>query len=83
MPLRRLTCSRRIGTQALARYPRAEWERHTVGKVMRPDAAAIAIGPDPDAIQALAPAPGDEVGRRPFPRGGRQRDVHELLSRSR
>lgn len=42
-----------IGTQALARYPRAEWERHTVAEVMKPDGEAQRIRPDTDALQAL------------------------------
>lgn len=43
-----------ITTQALAELPRAEWERHTVGDVMRRDLGPIAIAPDADAVDALA-----------------------------
>jgi Zn-dependent protease/CBS domain-containing protein len=43
-----------IGTRALARIPREEWEHHTVGEVMSHDLRAITIRPDADALQALA-----------------------------
>jgi Zn-dependent protease/CBS domain-containing protein len=43
-----------ITTQALARYPREEWELHTVGEVMRHDLDRYSIGPDADALQALS-----------------------------
>jgi Zn-dependent protease/CBS domain-containing protein len=42
-----------IDTTGLARFPRQEWERHTVGEVMRHDFQAIAISPDADALEAL------------------------------
>src|SRR5207247_1317975 len=32
-----------ISTRALASYPREEWDRHTVGEVMRHDLDAISI----------------------------------------
>jgi Zn-dependent protease/CBS domain-containing protein len=43
-----------IGTRALSRYPREEWGQHTVAEVMHHDLRAITIGPDADALQALA-----------------------------
>jgi Zn-dependent protease/CBS domain-containing protein len=42
-----------ISTQALARYPRPEWERHRVGEVMRHDLQEVTIPPTADALQAL------------------------------
>ena len=42
-----------ITTQDLAVYPRDEWDRHTVGEVMRRDFAGVTIRPDADALQAL------------------------------
>src|SRR5205823_5910591 len=43
-----------ISTRVLANYPRAEWEQHTVGEVMRHDVEAISIAPEADALEALA-----------------------------
>jgi Zn-dependent protease len=40
-------------TQALAKVPRSEWDRHTVGEVMRHDLEALTISPDADALEAL------------------------------
>jgi Zn-dependent protease/CBS domain-containing protein len=42
-----------VSTQALAQIPREEWDRHTVGEVMRRDVDAVSIPPDMDALQAL------------------------------
>jgi Zn-dependent protease/CBS domain-containing protein len=42
-----------ITTQALAQLPRGEWDRHTVGEVMRHDVRALTIRPDDDAVHAL------------------------------
>jgi Zn-dependent protease len=42
-----------ISTQALARFPRAEWDRHTVAEVMRQDLQAVTISPQMDALEAL------------------------------
>jgi CBS domain-containing protein len=42
-----------IGTGALARYPRDEWDRHHVGEAMRRDLRAVSIGPATDALHAL------------------------------
>jgi CBS domain-containing protein len=43
-----------ISTQALSRLPREDWERHTVGEVMRHDTGDITISPRADAMQALS-----------------------------
>jgi Zn-dependent protease/CBS domain-containing protein len=42
-----------IGTQVLGKYPREEWNRHTVGEAMRRDVEALIIAPDADALEAL------------------------------
>jgi Zn-dependent protease len=42
-----------ISTQSLARFPRAEWELHSVGEVMRHDLRPVSISPDADALEAL------------------------------
>jgi Zn-dependent protease/CBS domain-containing protein len=42
-----------IGTRALGRYPRSEWNRHTVHEAMDDDLAGVTIPPDADALQAL------------------------------
>jgi Zn-dependent protease len=42
-----------ISTQALARFPRAEWDRHTVAEVMRQDLQSVTISPQTDALEAL------------------------------
>jgi Zn-dependent protease len=42
-----------INTQALANYPRGEWDRHTVGEAMNPDLRDVSIPPDTDALDAL------------------------------
>jgi predicted transcriptional regulator len=42
-----------VDTRALALVPRAEWERHTVGEVMRHDLGPVTIAPDADALEAL------------------------------
>jgi len=43
-----------ITTRDVAQVPRAEWENHTVGETMRHDLDAFQIGPDADALHALA-----------------------------
>jgi Zn-dependent protease/CBS domain-containing protein len=43
-----------VSTQSLSAIPREEWDRHTVGEVMRHDVAAVSIPPDADALQALS-----------------------------
>ena len=43
-----------ITTQEMAQLPREEWDRHTVGEVMRHDVGALTVRPDADALQALA-----------------------------
>jgi Zn-dependent protease/CBS domain-containing protein len=42
-----------ISTQALADVPRAEWEQHTVGELMRHDLDAITIPAGAGALEAL------------------------------
>jgi Zn-dependent protease/CBS domain-containing protein len=42
-----------IETQALAKYPRQEWDRHTVAEVMQRDVNAVRIAPETDALKAL------------------------------
>jgi Zn-dependent protease/CBS domain-containing protein len=42
-----------ISTRALAEIPREEWDRHTVGEVMRRDLDRVSIAPDADALAAL------------------------------
>jgi Zn-dependent protease/CBS domain-containing protein len=43
-----------ITTRDVAALARAEWDRHTVGEVMRHDMDGIRIAPETDAMQALA-----------------------------
>jgi len=42
-----------ITTQVLSGYPRDEWDRHTVGELMRRDVGALSISPRADALEAL------------------------------
>lgn len=42
-----------IATQALARFPREEWEQHSVAEAMLPDVRELSIAPDADALDAL------------------------------
>jgi hypothetical protein len=42
-----------ISTQALARFPRGEWAKHTVAEAMRQDVDALSIAPNADALEAL------------------------------
>jgi Zn-dependent protease len=42
-----------ISTRALTRFPRAEWDHHTVAEAMHPDVDAISVPPGEDALQAL------------------------------
>jgi Zn-dependent protease len=43
-----------VTTQALEKYPREDWNRHTVSEVMRRDLASFTVAPQTDAMQALA-----------------------------
>jgi len=52
-----------IGTSILNRYPRSEWERHTVGEAMRTDLDPISISPETDALQALEQMQRTEASR--------------------
>jgi CBS domain-containing protein len=42
-----------ISTQALERFPRREWDKHTVAEAMRQDVSALSIAPNADALEAL------------------------------
>jgi Zn-dependent protease/CBS domain-containing protein len=42
-----------ISTQALARYPREEWDKRTVAEAMRQDVDTLRIAPGADALEAL------------------------------
>ena len=42
-----------ISTQALARFPREEWDKHTVAEAMRRDVDTLSIAPNADALEAL------------------------------
>jgi Zn-dependent protease/CBS domain-containing protein len=42
-----------ISTQALARFPREEWDKHTVAEAMRQDVNALSVAPNADALEAL------------------------------
>jgi Zn-dependent protease/CBS domain-containing protein len=42
-----------IATQALEKYPREEWDRHTVAEAMQQNVDALTIPADTDALQAL------------------------------
>jgi Zn-dependent protease/CBS domain-containing protein len=42
-----------IGTRVLQNYPRDEWDRRTVGEVMRHDLDRVTVRPDADALHAL------------------------------
>jgi Zn-dependent protease/CBS domain-containing protein len=42
-----------VETQMLTQIPRTEWDRLTVGQVMRQDLTAMTISPEADAVEAL------------------------------
>ncbi len=42
-----------ISTQALSRFPREEWDKHTVAEAMRQDVNALSVTPNADALEAL------------------------------
>lgn len=42
-----------VSTQALSRFPRSEWETHTVAEVMDADLNEFSISPKTDALEAL------------------------------
>jgi Zn-dependent protease/CBS domain-containing protein len=42
-----------INTRDLTRFPREEWDRHTVGELMQTDLGSITIPVDADAVDAL------------------------------
>jgi predicted transcriptional regulator len=43
-----------ISTQALAHFPRDEWNKHTIADAMRRDVSAFSTAPTSDALDALA-----------------------------
>ena len=42
-----------ISTRSLAKVPRSEWDRHTVGEVMEHDLNGVTVSPQTDALAAL------------------------------
>lgn len=60
-----------IETRALARVPRGEWGRHTVGEVMRRDLEALTVAPGADAVEALGRMQRSGSGRLLVTEGGR------------
>jgi Zn-dependent protease/CBS domain-containing protein len=60
-----------IDTAALAEVPRSEWEEHTVGEVMRGEAAALAVSPNSDALDALSKMHREGVSWLPVTEEGR------------
>jgi len=42
-----------VSTRDLTRFPREEWDRHTVGELMQTDLSSITIPVDADAVAAL------------------------------
>jgi Zn-dependent protease/CBS domain-containing protein len=42
-----------VSTEALARFPREEWDKHTVAEAMRQDVNALSVPPNADALEAL------------------------------
>jgi Zn-dependent protease/CBS domain-containing protein len=60
-----------IETRSLARVPRGEWGRHTVGEVMRRDLGAITVAPGADAVEALGRMQRSGSGRLLVAEGGR------------
>jgi Zn-dependent protease/CBS domain-containing protein len=43
-----------VSTRALEKYPRVEWDHHTVGEVMNHDLQKLTITPQAEALDALA-----------------------------
>jgi CBS domain-containing protein len=60
-----------IETQALTQIPRGEWDRHTVGAVMRRDLETLTIAPGADALDALGKMQRGGVSRLLVTEGGR------------
>jgi CBS domain-containing protein len=52
-----------VETQALTQIPRAEWDRHTVGEVMRRDLASFTLPPGADALEAFTKMARSGLGR--------------------
>ncbi len=51
-----------VETTALSKIPRADWDKHTVGDLMRRDLPALTISPDADALDAMAKMQRSDVG---------------------
>jgi Zn-dependent protease len=66
-----------IHTGMLAQYPRATWDSHTVGEVMRTDLQRVSIDPDADALQALERMQQTGASRLLVTEGGR---LHGIVS---
>lgn len=52
-----------ITTHALAKWPREEWDRHTIAEVMRRDLRPVSVAPDADALEALGKMEGTGSSR--------------------
>jgi Zn-dependent protease/CBS domain-containing protein len=52
-----------VSTQVLSRYPRDEWETHTVADVMERDLKPLSIAPQDDALKALGQMRGTGMSR--------------------
>jgi CBS domain-containing protein len=42
-----------VSTRDLGKYPRSEWNRHTVSELMRTDLNRVSIPPNAEALEAL------------------------------
>jgi Zn-dependent protease/CBS domain-containing protein len=60
-----------ISTAMLGRYPRDEWDRHTVAEAMRRDVETFSIPPNADALQALERMQHTDSSRLLVTEGGR------------
>jgi Zn-dependent protease/CBS domain-containing protein len=60
-----------ISIEALSRYSRAEWDRHTVAEAMARNLEGMSIPPDADALQALAQMQASGSSRLLVVEGGR------------
>jgi CBS domain-containing protein len=52
-----------IGTQALAKFPPQEWEKHTVAEAMQKEVDLLSISPNADALEALGKMQGTGSSR--------------------
>jgi Zn-dependent protease len=60
-----------ISTRDLGRFPRGEWDRHTVAEAMRPEVGAVSVPPGADALQALEQMQRTDASRLLVTEGGR------------